>query len=120
MKILDNNGNYVGILFVLLLHSNKYSFLPDLVEELGEDKSLDFLERFAGKTIKFPSIAEFTSLARSVTIYIKCKNAPHYKLNVVMENLASRYCIDVASVQNIYHNTKKDLEENLKLKFIVR
>lgn len=66
-----------NLLYLMLLRSEQYSFLPELFEAVNED--VDAMSRllhcFAGMTITFPTIDQFERTAEEVRIFLRMKHA---------------------------------------------
>src|SRR3989344_9417938 len=49
----------------------KYSLVPEIYEFLGKEKFLDFLERFAGTTLKIPYMEDILKAIRDADIHAR-------------------------------------------------
>ena len=120
MKIEDENNRRVSLVYVLLLCSGKHSYLPELYDIFGEDKTMEMLEVFAGTTIKFPGLLELKTLARNVVIYLTLRKLPSKwgEKSTAIEELSSTYGMDPAVLMQRYDETKRLIEKELKLRFV--
>jgi hypothetical protein len=98
----NNSVSSFRILHLLLLRSNKYSFLPELLDEVGEETMYKLLQIFAGIKIEFPSIKKLEQYAREITIYERLNKASNKNKAMVVNNLCEEYNIDNDTVWVIY------------------
>lgn len=119
MKILDNNNDHVSLFYVLLLQCGKYSFLPELYDMLGEEKTLQVLEVFAGKTIRFPLMSELTRIARDIAIYCRIAKVPENSSTPVVNDLATEYNMEAMTVRKVYSEMSKTVQA-LGIKFLFK
>jgi len=100
MMILDRNlDKYVDLLVLLLIKTDKYSMLPELLEVFGGDKLGQFLSIFEGCTIRVPSIQELKGSLRDIDIYVSLNKSilPEEK-----SRLASKYDVSVDMIEKIF------------------
>jgi hypothetical protein len=103
----------VKAVYLLLIQYDKYSFLPELYDIIGEAAMTKLLERFAGQSIKFPSEAELLDIVRKLKIYSRLYKVQPGRRRPVIEELASDLDMTPESVQVSFTKTKKELEDRL-------
>ena len=118
MQILDFKGDYVNLLYVLLLYSGKYDFLPDLYDTIGEEMTLKLLDVFAGSKIRFPSSEELKRLISEVRIYMRLKAAQKKHQPAIVRDIADELIITEATVRNIYSRVAKIVEKDLGMEVL--
>lgn len=87
---------------VVLLKCGEYSFLPELLEELGAEKTESILRIFAGVTFTIPSVKELNKAATEVDIYIRINRVPKKQRASVVNTLQTEYSLQEFSVWRIY------------------
>lgn len=117
MKPIDCNGDYVGVLHLLLLQSGKYSFVPELHNIVGDDLMIKILEIFGGVTMKFPSDDEISMIARDIDVYRRLEKVPDGKKASPIADLASTYDTCDENVIAIYNRVHKNLSK-LGIRFV--
>lgn len=110
---IKNSGIEVRILYMLLMRSDRYSYLPDLFEHLGEDveKMTNLLVEFAGRTISFPYIAELEKFSVDIEIYSRLKGKIGAAIALEVSKLAKRLDMAESLVESKFRNMKKIIKE---------
>lgn len=107
-SFIDNKTKrYVDTLYLLLIHNDEYSFLPELYEVFGKEHLIRFLQLFAGSTVKVPSESILTRNVRDVSIYIRldqCKTGESRGLETA--ELMTELGISDSEIAKIYRNMK--------------
>jgi len=85
--------------------------LPELYDIFGKEKLLQFLDIFAGTTVKVPTKRVLEDAIRDTYIYLgmeKARTSGKKKkiMPDVVKDLAARYDIDEIHVQRIYNDMK--------------
>lgn len=111
--MLDVNADHADLLYVLLLYSGKYTFLPDLYECLGREKMIEVMDIFAGSSISFPSAATLKKYARELSIYLRLKNVGPQRKKDMTKDLADEYMLDEQTIQDSYRKVEKIVEGDL-------
>jgi len=121
MRVLDVTGHAADIFYVLLLYSGEYNFLPELYEILGQEKTVQLLDIFAGTEIRFPPSKELHRLAAEVQLYLRIKNAKSPKMRaLVIHDLADQNQVTEDAIRGIYEKTKKVIEGKLGMEVLDR
>lgn len=102
-----NNISSYRILQIMLLRSEKYSFLPELLDEVGEEAMYKLLNVFAGTKIEFPSVSKLERYAREITIYQRLNEVNSSKKSIIVNCLCEEYDIDNDTVWSIYRKIAK-------------
>ena len=118
MKLLDANGDNVRLVYLLLLADKKNTFLPDLYDLLGEDRTLEMMEVFAGQTIEFPSVARIEELTRDVEIFVRIQSAPKKKRSSVIRDLADTKDLRISQVRRLHSRMSNFFENKLGMRFL--
>jgi hypothetical protein len=100
----------------MLLRHDKYSFLPELLDEVGEELMTRLLDVFAGATIEFPSIKRLERYSREVCIYDRLNKTSKVSRSTVVNNLSDEYEIDNDTVWMIYHKIASLVEKSFGVK----
>lgn len=61
----------VDVFHLALLDCAGDTLLPELYEVIGEDRFLEFIERFSGTSIRVPKESDIRNAARNADIYIR-------------------------------------------------
>lgn len=109
LKLINNNGEFIPILYSLLYQNDKYSLLPELIDICGEEVATTLIDRFAGMTLTFPSYNELKLIARDVAIYFRLVRIPSGLAAPIVDDMASEYGVDTDVIRNSYERTKKTL-----------
>lgn len=110
VEYIDNiTKRYVDTFYLLLLHSDRYSHLPELYEVFGKEATIKFLNLFSGSTFVIPPARDFERIARDVSIYIRVSTSstPDGRAAIVTE-LAREYQITESEVRKLY-NLMRDI-----------
>lgn len=65
----------LDIALIVILRCDTESVLPDLAQMFGYDALVEFLRRFAGRTVKVPSVIALEKALRDVEIYLDIERA---------------------------------------------
>ena len=104
----EHPREHVDVIQLSLLKSCQFTLIPELYEIFGHDKLLDFLELFAGTTIKVPSRDVLARAIRDVYVYVLLSREDNPD-NVSF--LAKRYEIDRDTVRQIFQEMSQICEE---------
>lgn len=104
------------LLYLLLMRNEKYSFLLELLEEVGDETMGRLLQIFSGSTIQFPSMLELERLAKQITIYYRIRCAPKSQQASIVKLLSDEYLLDEHMVLRHYHSMVQLVEKDLKLR----
>lgn len=110
LGINNFSGRDSDVLYILMLLSGKYNFLPELYDVLGYEMTLKVLDIFAGTEIKFPSEKEFARLARDVSVYSRLSSVTPSMKESVVNQISLEYNISVSSVNDIYESVSSSLK----------
>lgn len=116
-NILEGKRNNLAasLIYILLLKSGKYSFLPELLDVVGEDKMMELLELFAGVKFQFPSMDELKKHAKEVTVFFRVHKARPAHRGKVVKELAEEYFITDDMINIIYKKMAKLVQQDLQL-----
>ena len=89
--------------FSLLIGTANETLLPDILEVIGHEKLVLFLDLFAGMTVTIPSRDTLVQLARDADIYAR------YRSDNV-HTLANEHDLDDDQVREIYRRSKQIVE----------
>jgi hypothetical protein len=92
------------LLYLLLLRSGKYTFLPDLFDAIGEDNDMmiRLLSMFAGQRITFPTPDQIAIHTRDITIFHRLYNLAGRTLATAAEELSADYGMEGDEVKRRY------------------
>jgi hypothetical protein len=101
------------LLYILLLRSGQYNFLPDLFDAIDENTEVmtRLLDSFAGTTITFPSTEKIEQYAKEITVYARmkfCKPPDRWSL---AEQLAREYTTSGERILQIRDRIGRVLDE---------
>jgi hypothetical protein len=113
VKLLNISGHSVDLFYVLLLHTGKYEFLPELYDVLGKELTLRVMDIFAGTSVKFPNQKVLARLAAEVEIYVRVGSAQESQRASVIHSLAEKLALSEDHVREVYNKTRHLLEEEL-------
>jgi hypothetical protein len=101
------------ILYLLLLRSGKYSFLPDLFDAIGEDNDMmvRLLSMFAGQRITFPTVNLIAAYTRDIRIYYRLTGLTGRGLAAAIEELSAEYSIDEWSIRHKFRKMRGIAED---------
>ena len=108
------------VFYVLLVSSNKYTFLPEIYDIFGRETTIKFLELFAGCAIKVPRMEKLEKLARDTAIYVRIEQASPSQQAQLIHTLADEYDLTEDRVRRVYAATKVFLEDELGYRVIRR
>jgi len=117
MQFKDSLGLSVKAVYLLLLQYDKYSYLPEIFDLVGESAMVKLLDRFAGLQIKFPTEGEILDVVRCLKIYSRLSKIQAGKRAPVIDELASDLDMTPLSVYDNFNRTKKELENRLGIGF---
>lgn len=104
------------IVYVLLLKSAKNSFLPELLDVVGEDKMMEMLQLFAGMKFQFPTIKDLERHAKDVNIFFRLHRTPAKRRPAVMKDLAHEYFVEEDDIQYLFKKMQKLVLQELHIK----
>lgn len=117
MNLSESTKNIApSLIYILLLKSGKYSFLPELLDVVGEDKMMELLELFSGMQIKFPTIEEIRKHAKEVTVFFRLQKARPAHRATVVKQLAEEYFVEEDMINIIYKKMVKLVQQDLQVK----
>lgn len=117
MKLLESpNQLEAHIIYILLLRSGKYTFLPELLDVVGQEKMMELLQLFSGMQFKFPETSEIERYAKEVTIFFRVHRATAKRRSIVIKDLADQYFVDEDTIRLAHHKISRLLEHDLQLK----
>ena len=121
LRILDPNmDEYVDVLKVIMLYTDRFSLLPELYEVFGEEHLLRFLDVFAGTIIEVPPPEVLERAVRDVTIYMRMKKSGPVGRGKVISALAEELLISEESVKQTYREVSKIIEQDLGYKILLK
>jgi hypothetical protein len=102
------------LLYLLLLRSGQYTFLPDLYDAIGEDNDMmiRLLSMFAGQNIDFPDEDKIGRYIRDIKMYFRLHVLSGRARVIAIEELAAYYDLDQKELQKKYHRMRKIIEES--------
>lgn len=110
--ILDPNlEKTIDMVTMVLLHYNRHSVLPEILEVFGTELTIKFLDIFGGTTVKVPSRDSLHSCVRDVNVYLRLKAG-----SATVEDLAHDYQLDKMDIKRIYLSSKQIIEGNMGMK----
>lgn len=101
------------IIYIMLLKSGKYSFLPELLDIVGRDKMMELLQLFAGIEFKFPTMSEIEMHAKEVNVFFRIHKANKGQRSRVVKELVDEYYVDDDMINYIYKKMKRILQDEL-------
>lgn len=101
------------VVYILLLLTDKYNFLPELLDVVGREKMMELLQLFAGITIKFPTIQEIERYSKEVTIFFRVHRSTKEQRASVVKDLADYYLVTEDAINLVYNKVKHLVEEDL-------
>lgn len=107
MFLEANAAKRVDVLYVLLVHSDRFSVLPELYEIFGREALLKFLDLFSGTTISVPSAEDLRSAIRDMTIYTRLVGATASSRSSRVERLADEYGVSKQTVEKRFDKVKE-------------
>lgn len=113
-----NNQKRVDLLYLLLVHSNRFSSLPELYEIFGKEALIKFLDIFEGQRLTVPSAKDLKKAVREVNIYSRLIDKPKGTRAKVMRELASDYTMTVKDVAGVFAQMR-ELMQSYKIKKIL-
>ena len=113
-----NNQKRVDLLYLLLVHSNRFSSLPELYEIFGKEALIKFLDIFEGQRLTVPSAKDLKKAVREVNIYSRLIDKPRGTRAKVMRELASDYTMTVKDVAGVFAQMR-ELMQSYKIKKIL-
>ncbi len=111
---LQKTNNRVKLLMLVLLNTDAYTFLPELLDLFGEDKLLKFLDVFSGTSIQVPSREKLGKSIRDVDIFCRLEYAKH---KPTYKELSEEYEVSEKYIYLTY-NRIKALMENTSEAFV--
>jgi Mor family transcriptional regulator len=97
------------LLQVVLLMEAARTHLPEILEVLGREHTLKFLEVFAGTTIEVPSREVLERCFRDVEIYYRLSRAKGRAKTDTARDLAAEYDVACKQVWSIYRRMRRVL-----------
>ena len=117
MKLLESPDQLeTHIIYILLLRSGKYTFLPELLDVVGREKMVELLQLFAGMQFKFPATSEIEKYAKEVTIFFRVHRAMPKQRASVVKDLADEYFVDEDTINLAYRKIAHLIKQDLQLK----
>lgn len=104
------------IVYIMLLRSGRYTYLPELFDAVGKEKMLEVLQLFAGMQIKFPTMDEIKRYAKEVTIFFRINKVSEKQRASVVKDLADEYIVDEDTINLIYQQMSHLLKDELLLR----
>lgn len=110
--ILDKgSGKYVDILEAVMRLVSPKSHIPEIYKVFGRDTSLQFLDTFAGMTIKVPAREVIEKCMRDVVIYMTLAKAPPSHKTRAIKSLTQRYGTSSGDIRDTFIRVEKALSE---------
>lgn len=100
-----------NLLYLLLLRTDQYSFLPELFEAVNEDTDAmaKLLHCFAGVTIAFPSINQLEKMIEEVRIFLRMRYAR--RRQETRDSICAEYSIHDATIDVVCKRMNKLVKE---------
>ena len=118
MKLFEQNISALEeqVIYILLLRSGKHTYLPELLDVVGQDKMMQLLQLFAGMKFQFPKTTELAKYAKEVTIFFRIRNSPKNQQHAVIRDIAEEYFIEECMIRVIYKKISQLVEQDLQIK----
>lgn len=93
------------LLYLLLLRSGQYTFLPDLFDAINEDNNMmiRLLSLFAGQKISFPTPDRIAKHVRDIKIFCRLCNLRGRNFTSVASELSSEFGLSDSEVHRRYN-----------------
>jgi len=105
-----------SIVYIMLLRSGKYSFLPELLDVVGKDQMMDLLQMFAGMKMQFPTMEELQRYAKEVSIFFRLEKVKPQHRPSVVKDLSDEYFLEEDMINIIYKKIGKLVVNDLQIK----
>jgi hypothetical protein len=110
-------GKYVAVLRVVMQLAYPKGHLPELFEVFGKENLLQFLDIFAGTTIKVPPQEALEHCMRDVVIYLRLHTIPPSHRPKIVRAIAKKYQTTSGDVRSTFVRIEKAFKElDLKIK----
>jgi len=97
-------GDYVDVLYALLVSLDETQFIPELYEIFGREHLVKFLDIFAGQTVKVPPREVIEKCIKEVFIWYKVQAGV-----MSLARVAKEFGVSIPYVQNVCERVHKAL-----------